>query len=356
MRCSEAVALPIIALVTGLVLAFALINNLLNSKTIRERRHHHGNNRNKRRGVGTRQRKNSSRDKPSENRHFPQQQDHSSSYYYFRFSGVRQFLSAVKQFISYPMSTISFFSPWHEQECSAHHHHRSWQCTRSSIVQTPSSQNSTMENYYHDAIVVGLDCEMVGGGRGGWKSLLARCSVVTLDRVPQSNDIFTPCNEQIPPIKVISTNIETQPQAMGQQQAKNLNRLDENLIVLYDKYVVPKGKITDYRTEWSGITKDTYSQSQQSPIPIVSFNQCQNEITQLFSSIHGRRVVVVGHALENDFEALEIDVRSIHFCCIITCIIVWHNVTEVARITCKNYIMRSILHHFCATRRFSDPT
>jgi len=152
-----------------------------------------------------------------------------------------------------------------------------------------------MDNYFHDAIVVGLDCEMVGSGRGGWKSLLARCSVVTLDHVPKNGT--SACTEQ---------NAEN-------EQQQTLKRLDENLIVLYDKYVVPKGKITDYRTEWSGITKDTYSAQSQSPIPIVSFNQCQNEITQLFSSIQGRRVIVVGHALENDFEALEIDVSSIHF-------------------------------------------
>eukprot|EP00956_Cyclotella_meneghiniana_P006071 scaffold7915_cov74-Cyclotella_meneghiniana.AAC.1 len=33
--------------------------------------------------------------------------------------------------------------------------------------------------------------------------------------------------------------------------------------------------------------------------------KCQKEITELFSSIDGMPVVVVGHALENDFDALE---------------------------------------------------
>ena len=126
------------------------------------------------------------------------------------------------------------------------------------------------DDYYANVVVVGLDCEMVGAGRGGSISVLARCSVVVLDQVP--------------------------PSSAG---------LDEHLCTLYDKYVIPKKKVTDYRTQWSGISKETYTQPDPQ-IPIVSFNQCQNEISQLFSSINGKNVIVVGHALENDFDALEI--------------------------------------------------
>jgi hypothetical protein len=35
--------------------------------------------------------------------------------------------------------------------------------------------------------------------------------------------------------------------------------LGGGLIVLYDKYVTPKGRVTDYHTEWLGITRDTYN-------------------------------------------------------------------------------------------------
>ena len=131
------------------------------------------------------------------------------------------------------------------------------------------TKSSTDDDYYANAVVVGLDCEMVGTGRGGSISVLARCSVVVLDQVP--------------------------PSSAG---------LDEHLRTLYDKYVIPKKKVTDYRSQWSGITKETYTQPDPQ-IPIVSFNQCQNEISQLFSSINGKNVIVVGHALENDFDALE---------------------------------------------------
>jgi hypothetical protein len=146
----------------------------------------------------------------------------------------------------------------------------------------------SLEDYYNNVQVVGLDCEMVGGGKGGMNSMLARCSVVTLDCIPihQADD------------KIL----------LG--DTKKINSINQNLVVLYDKYVIPKGRITDYRTQWSGITKETYHSSSTHDVPVVTFYQCQKEITELFSSIDGRSVVVVGHALENDFDALEIKVRS----------------------------------------------
>eukprot|EP00970_Alexandrium_tamarense_P017729 scaffold10948_cov62-Alexandrium_tamarense.AAC.1 len=104
-----------------------------------------------------------------------------------------------------------------------------------------------MRGYYDNIKVVGLDCEMVGSGRGGWKSLLARCSVVTLDCIPVD-------------FLADEANATTKP--------KNMN---ENLVVLYDKYVIPKGKVSDYRTQWSGVTKDTYSSNNtgdENSIPI----------------------------------------------------------------------------------------
>jgi len=150
-----------------------------------------------------------------------------------------------------------------------------------------NKKRANLEGYYDNIAVVGLDCEMVGGGRNGMKSLLARCSVVTLDCIPA---------------QAIDNN-NSQPESL-----QSLTSLNQNLVVLYDKYVIPKEKITDYRTEWSGITKSTYSNNNNtnSSIPIVSFQQCQNEITQLFASISNKKVMVVGHALENDFDALEI--------------------------------------------------
>ena len=194
---------------------------------------------------------------------------------------VSKFVVLVRQISTYLVNKLSCGLFQSETKAPLH----------STNSQTKSAVAINMRGYYDNIKVVGLDCEMVGSGRGGWKSLLARCSVVTLDCIPVD-------------FLADEANATTKP--------KNMN---ENLVVLYDKYVIPKGKVSDYRTQWSGITKDTYSSNNtgdENSIPIVSFQQCQKEISELLSSIDGKSVVVVGHALDNDFDALEMKVSLIN--------------------------------------------
>ncbi|XP_071610415.1 apoptosis-enhancing nuclease [Heliangelus exortis] len=93
---------------------------------------------------------------------------------------------------------------------------------------------------------VAIDCEMVGTGPQGRLSELARCSVVNYE---------------------------------GD--------------VIYDKYVQPELPIVDYRTRWSGITK----QHMKNAIP---FKTAQAEILKILKD-----KIVVGHAIHNDFQALK---------------------------------------------------
>ncbi|NXT66604.1 AEN nuclease, partial [Chaetops frenatus] len=93
---------------------------------------------------------------------------------------------------------------------------------------------------------VAIDCEMVGTGPQGRLSELARCSVVNYE---------------------------------GD--------------VIYDKYVQPELPVVDYRTRWSGITR----QHMKNAIP---FKAAQAEILKILKD-----KIVVGHAIHNDFQALK---------------------------------------------------
>ncbi|KAF0683856.1 Aste57867_24131 [Aphanomyces stellatus] len=95
------------------------------------------------------------------------------------------------------------------------------------------------------ALIVAMDCEMVGVGVGGTRSVLARCSIVGFDGT-----------------------------------------------VLYDEHVKPLEKVTDFRTHVSGIR----SKSLRNAIP---FAKCQNDVGELLKD-----KILVGHAVRNDLQAL----------------------------------------------------
>ncbi|XP_071767194.1 apoptosis-enhancing nuclease [Centroberyx gerrardi] len=94
--------------------------------------------------------------------------------------------------------------------------------------------------------VVALDCEMVGTGPGGRCSELARCSI-----------------------------------------------LDYHGNVVYDKYIRPCQRVTDYRTRWSGIQRHHLWDA-------TPFAEAREEVLAI---LEGK--VVVGHSIYNDFEALD---------------------------------------------------
>ncbi|TRY59256.1 hypothetical protein DNTS_034181 [Danionella cerebrum] len=113
----------------------------------------------------------------------------------------------------------------------------------------PTSGRSSPNAGIDHCRLVALDCEMVGTGPGGRWNEVARCSIV--DYVGN---------------------------------------------VIYDKYILPQRPVTDYRTRWSGIRKHHLADA-------VPFKQAQTEIISLL-----RGKIVVGHALFNDFEVLDISV------------------------------------------------
>ena len=96
--------------------------------------------------------------------------------------------------------------------------------------------------------ILGMDCEMVGVGAEGSDSILARVSIV--------------------------------------------NHFGN---VLYDKFVAPREKVTDYRTEVSGVRPEDL-------IGAPDFKTVQSEVSEL---IKGR--ILVGHAIHHDLKVLYLD-------------------------------------------------
>jgi RNA exonuclease 4 len=103
---------------------------------------------------------------------------------------------------------------------------------------------------FDESVVLALDCEMVGVGPSK-QSALAEIAIVNFD---------------------------------GD--------------TIYHTYVKPQQRITDFRTEVSGITPEKIRKG-------IPFKEAQKQVLQI---IRGK--YIIGHGLENDFRALQIPIKN----------------------------------------------
>ena len=116
------------------------------------------------------------------------------------------------------------------------------------IKSDESGKNSTVEKAVKLTKRIAIDCEMVGVSENGQDSIVARVSLV--------------------------------------------NELGE---CVYDKYVIPTEKVTDFRTNVSGIRPNDVKKENNA----IHLSQVQKEVTEI---LNGR--ILVGHAIHNDLKVL----------------------------------------------------
>ncbi|XP_036424293.1 apoptosis-enhancing nuclease [Colossoma macropomum] len=119
----------------------------------------------------------------------------------------------------------------------------------SSETSPPTSGRSSPCIGNNPSMLVAVDCEMVGTGPNGHCSELARCSI-----------------------------------------------LNYSGTVIYDKYIMPRNPVTNYRTQWSGIKEEHLKQA-------LPYEEARKEILHV---LKGK--IIIGHALHNDFKVLGIAV------------------------------------------------
>ncbi|EJW02887.1 hypothetical protein EDEG_02711 [Edhazardia aedis USNM 41457] len=121
-------------------------------------------------------------------------------------------------------------------------------CNTEDIESYPEISYSGSENNYHH--ILAFDCEMV-----------------------ESNDI-----------KLLA----------------RISFVDKSGNLLYDKFIEPKLPITDYKTEYSGISEETFSEKNKSNI--ITYEQL---LKDLGNFIH-KNTILVGHSLCHDLAVLKI--------------------------------------------------
>ena len=96
-------------------------------------------------------------------------------------------------------------------------------------------------------------------------------------------------------LPVISLDCEMIQTTNGDEVAR-LSVVDQDENTIFDEYFKPIGEVIDYRTEFSGITEESFKTSKH----------YSNEASKLLGQFASKETIIIGHSLENDFHALKL--------------------------------------------------
>jgi RNA exonuclease 1 len=95
--------------------------------------------------------------------------------------------------------------------------------------------------------------------------------------------------------RLLAVDCEMVRTALGLELAR-ITLVDESMSVVYDTLVRPENEILDYCTQWSGISETT----------LVGVTTKLSDVHTALNSIISPSCILVGHSLENDFQAMRL--------------------------------------------------
>ncbi|KAK8886475.1 hypothetical protein M9Y10_041938 [Tritrichomonas musculus] len=100
-------------------------------------------------------------------------------------------------------------------------------------------------------------------------------------------------------LDIIGIDCEMIKTTQGEEVAR-LSAVDENGNTIIDEYLKPLGEVEDYRTQFSGITQEMLTETDDKKL--LDSDQC----CEILARVADKHTIIVGHSLENDLRAMRI--------------------------------------------------
>lgn len=168
--------------------------------------------------------------------------------------------------------------------------------SKSTLVKTPSNKSRSVEktfeqcrNEWSDEDITTESLQLAYGTQSGTNT------VTRLTKFFKSDDVSVSAMQKLGKYVAIDCEmVGVGPEGVESALAR-VTIVNYNGTVLMDKFVLPQERVTDYRTHVSGITPELLKNAEP-------FKQTQKEVADIIKDR-----IVVGHGVQNDFQALMLD-------------------------------------------------